>query len=74
MDNYHITFDGTRWRLKKEGSERAAIISETKDEIIKKTSKYMKSKTGSVKIHKKDNSFQEERTYPRIQDPKKSKG
>jgi hypothetical protein len=35
---------------------------------------YMSNKIGSVKIHKEDGKFQEERTYQRKNDPKKSKG
>ena len=35
---------------------------------------YMNNHGGSLKIHKTDGKFQEERTYPRKKDPKKSKG
>ncbi|MBS0233464.1 MAG: DUF2188 domain-containing protein [Proteobacteria bacterium] len=30
--------------------------------------------TGTVRIHKEDGKFQEERTFPRSRDPKKSPG
>lgn len=73
MDNY-ITKDGDKWKLKKEGSEKASLTSVTKDEIIEKTREFMNGKTGSVKIHKGDGKIQEERTYHRKNDPKKSKG
>lgn len=34
----------------------------------------MSDKMGSVKIHKEDGEFQEERTYQQKDDPKNSKG
>lgn len=74
MDNYHVTKDGDHWKLKKEGNERASEIASTKEEMIKKTQEYMENKTGSVKIHKENGQFQEERTYQRKDDPHKSKG
>lgn len=74
MDNYHITKDGDSWKLKKEGNDRASATAKTKEEIIGKTREFMSQREGSVKIHKEDGSFQEERTYPRSADPRKSKG
>jgi len=74
MDNYHITKDGDIWKLKKEGNDRASITANTKNDIIQQTRDFMEDKTGSVKIHKGNGQFQEERTYPRAADPKKSKG
>ena len=35
---------------------------------------YMKDHEGSVKIHKENGEFQEERTYPRSKDPRITKG
>jgi hypothetical protein len=74
MDNYHITKDGDKWKLKKEGGERSSKTATTKEAIINKTRDYMSDKIGSVKIHKQSGVFQEERTYQRKNDPKKSKG
>jgi len=74
MENYHITKDGKKWSLKKEGSTRPSLTSETKQDIIDQTIKFMKDKTGSVKIHKENGKIQEERTYHRGDDPRKSKG
>jgi len=36
--------------------------------------KFMNREGGSLKIHKLDGTIQEERTYPRSKDPRKSKG
>ncbi|WP_339521942.1 DUF2188 domain-containing protein [Pseudomonas sp. EL_65y_Pfl2_R96] len=74
MDNYHITKNGDKWYLTKEGNERPSKSAETKQQIIEKTREFMSDKTGSVKIHKEDGKFQEERTYQRKDDPKNSKG
>ena len=74
MDNYHITKDGDKWKLKKEGSERASKTANTKKEIIAETRKYMGGRSGSVKVHKENGRIQEERTYPRKDDPRKTPG
>ncbi len=48
----------------------------TKAEAINRTAAAAKKDTQpvSVKIHKADGTFQEERTYPRSADPRRSKG
>lgn len=74
MDNYHITKKGDKWKLQKEGADRAIRLSETKAEAIAHMRDYMDNKVGSVKIHKEDGKFQEERTYQRRNDPPESKG
>lgn len=74
MDKYHITKDSDKWKLQKEGNERPSKTATTKNEIVREMQEYMTDKTGSVKIHKEDGRFQEERTYQRKDDPKKSKG
>jgi hypothetical protein len=74
MDNYHITKDDDKWKLTKEGNDRASQAADTKKEIIQKTRYFMEDKTGSVKIHKQNGIIQEERTYHRKDDPNKSKG
>lgn len=74
MDNYHITKDGDKWKLKKEDAERASKTADTKKEIIDQMRDFMSDKIASVKIHKEDGKFQEERTYQRKNDPRRSKG
>lgn len=74
MDNYHITKDGNKWKLTKEGNERASKTAETKQEMIQTMREFMEDKTGSVKIHKEDGKIQEERTYPGKADPHKTPG
>lgn len=74
MDNYHIKSHDGHWDLTKQGAERAAISKPTKAEILVATQQFMEGKTASVKIHRADGTFEEERTYPRSADPVKSKG
>jgi hypothetical protein len=74
MDNYHVTKDGDKWKLTKEGNDRASQTAGTKKEIIQKTREYLEKKSGSVKIHKENEVIQEERTYHRKDDSQKSKG
>jgi hypothetical protein len=74
MDNYHVTKDEDQWKLTKEGNQRPSKTADTKQEIIEKTRDFMADKIGSVKIHKVNNEIQEERTYHRKDDPRKSRG
>lgn len=74
MDNYHLSPTGSGWELRKEGAARASKTAGTKDELLKITGAFMEGKTASVKIHKKDGTIQEERTYPRAADPRETKG
>lgn len=74
MDNYHITKKENAWELVKEGAQRASKTVPTKAEIIETASEFLQGKTASLKIHKEDGTFQEERTFPRAADPRKTKG
>ena len=65
-----------RWDLTKDGATKAAATFDTKAEatrggVLEST---IGKAGGSVKIQKIDGKFQEERTYPRAADPKKSPG
>ncbi|MDI9776687.1 DUF2188 domain-containing protein [Pseudomonas guariconensis] len=74
MDTYHINPTGEGWELKKAGAERASKRSATKQELVASLSKFFEGKTASVRIHKADGTIEEERTYPRSDDPRRSKG
>ena len=73
MDSYHLspTLDG--WELKKAG-ERASKRTTTKQELVSALADFFEGKTASVKIHSADGTLEEERTYPRSADPRRSKG
>ena len=74
MDNYHVTKHGDQWELKKEAAKRASLTADTKKEIMDKTRDFMQGKVASVKVHGEDGRLQEERTFQREDDPRKSKG
>ncbi len=74
MENYHIKKTEKLWALVKEGAQRASKTAPTKAEIIETASDFLQGKTASLKIHKEDGTIQEERTFPRSADPRKSKG
>jgi len=74
MDKYHITKKGDKWRFAKERDEKSISNSDTKAEAVEKMREYMSNKTGSVKIHKENGQIQEERTYQRSDDPKRTPG
>ena len=63
-----------RWRLEKEGSNRAKRTFDTKEDALKNLRGAVGPHGGSVRIRKVDNTIQAERTYPRSKDPKRSPG
>jgi len=74
MDNYHLTKKNDKWSLTKVGNARASVSGDTKEVAISKMREFMSDKVGSVKIHKVNGEIQEERTYQRKNDPRKSRG
>jgi hypothetical protein len=74
MDNFHVSPSGDRWKLSAEGSPRSIGEFDTKDEAVDMATTVIAERTGSLKIHKSDGTIEEERTYPRSADPRKSPG
>jgi hypothetical protein len=74
MENYHLTKSGDHWQLLKEGAARASFTAPTKKEASDKAHAFLEEKVASLKIHGEDGGVQEERTYPRAKDPRKSLG
>ena len=76
MDKYTLHKDAKteKWRLEKEGSDRAKRTFDTKGEALKDLRVAVGPGGGSVRIRKMDNTIQEERTYPRSKDPKGTPG
>ncbi len=73
--NYHVTKTEVGWQGKAEGGERASAKGSTKAEVVGRMAEIAKNNgNASVKIHKADGKFQEERTYPRKSDPFPPKG
>ena len=75
MDNYHLAKEDEQWKLRREGAERASkVFDGTKVEAIRQSAEFLKDRGASLKVHKENGQFQEERTYPRSADPRESKG
>jgi len=76
MQNYYLTKKEDKWVLRKEKSTTNLVSEDTKEEATASMIKYMKkgNKEGSVRIHKENGQFQEERTYPSSADPSSSQG
>lgn len=74
MDNYHLSPTSDGWELKKAGADRASKRAATKQELVNMLPDFFEGKTASVKIHKADGTIEEERTYPRSADPRRTKG
>lgn len=75
MDIYHITRSMSgEWVFKKAGEEKVLESAATKDALLFLMHVHMWTKPGSVKIHHADGTIEEERTYPRWVDPRRSEG
>lgn len=78
LPKFTLTKDNKRkdWVLKKEGESRAKRRFNTKSEATKggTLSSAIGATGGSVRIRKEDGTIQEERTFPRSRDPKKTPG
>lgn len=76
MENFHLVHEDGKYKLKRENAERASkVIASNKQEAIRQSKEFILNQGGgSLKIHKNDGGFQEERTYPKSIDPKESKG
>ncbi len=76
LEHYTLHKDSKtqKWRLEREGSDRAKRTYETKKQALASLRNDVGPRGGSVRIRKVDNSIQEERTYPRSKDPASSPG
>lgn len=78
MDKFTLHKDAKteKWRLEKEGSDRAVKLFDKKADATKggALADAIGKCGGSVRIRKVDNTIQEERTIKPAKDPRKSKG
>lgn len=74
MDRYDLKKEGDKWKFGRESGERPLKTFETKEKGMKHSTQYVKERGGSLKIRKENGQYQEERTYPRSADPRRSKG
>ncbi|MNP77188.1 hypothetical protein D3C76_1745540 [compost metagenome] len=74
MDNYHVVSTQNGWKLHAQGSDEVLLAAPTKDRLLELLPGYMDGRSGSVKTHTETGQIEDERTYPRGEDPRRSKG
>ncbi|RUV21760.1 DUF2188 domain-containing protein [Mesorhizobium sp. M7A.F.Ca.MR.245.00.0.0] len=78
LPTYTLSFDLKKqdWKLHKDGADRATKRFETKAAATAGgvLSSAIGKDGGSVRIEKKRGGYEEERTFPRDRDPKKTPG
>jgi hypothetical protein len=74
MKRIDVVKKGDQWVA--ESNKQVVAKAPTKESAVKKTAEAARADRNAVtvKIHKVDGKIQEERTYPRSADPRKSKG
>ena len=78
LPKYTLDFDERReqWRLKNDRTNKVVKTFDSKGDATAggRLRRAVGSGGGSVKIQKQNGRFQEERTYPRSKDPRRSEG
>ena len=78
LRKYTLTYDerADRWPLIDDKTNRRVRTFDTKLDAVAGGAlrRAVGAEGGSVKIQKRNGRFQEERTYPRTKDPRKSRG
>ena len=76
MRRIDVVKKGGNWVGRSNGNTVRGTKAKTKSASVKKTAAVARKakKPTSVRIHKVNGRIQEERTYPRKADPKRSKG
>ena len=69
METYHLVPSQGGWQLEKQGHARGIEIFATKREALEFSTAHVRKNTGSLKIHKENGQFEEERTYSTEIDP-----
>lgn len=77
MTNYHLLHK-RGWLLTRENDPEVLqdYTGETKKHAVQRASEYVaaQDEPSSLKIHREDGTFEEERTFPRKSDPRSSEG
>lgn len=78
LPKYTLEYDERkeRWVLEKDSTGRTVRSFDTKEDATRRgvLKRAVGEEGGSVKIQKENGRFQEERTFPRSRDPRRSKG
>lgn len=76
LPKFTLSKKGDDWALKKDATNRTVKTFDTKADATARGAlkKAMGPEGGSVRIEKERGGYQEERTFPKSRDPKKSPG
>lgn len=69
METYHLVPSQGGWQLEKQGHTKGIKFFATKREALEFSTAHVRKSTGSLRIHKENGQFEEERTYTREIDP-----
>ncbi len=74
MNTYDLMKGEDGWILKEQGGDAEKYLGGTKEDAIGQASKLLQGKVASLKIHNLDGTIEEERTFPRSEDPVETEG
>lgn len=78
MNRYYLQKEDQSWKLQKQGASRASVDfgDANKADAVRRAADFLKHQPSpsSMVIQKENGVFQQERTYPRKADPRRSPG
>ena len=69
METYHLVPSQGGWQIEKQGHSKGIKFFATKREALEFSTSHVRKNTGSLRIHKENGQFHEERTYMHEMDP-----
>lgn len=69
METYHLVPSQGGWQLEKQGDTKGIKFFATKREALEFSTAHVRKNTGSLRIHRENGQFEEERTYTSEIDP-----
>lgn len=64
MNNFHIKYDGDRWNLTADGTDRTFGSFETKPEAISSSRHLLAAHSGTLSIHGTDGMVEDREDFP----------
>lgn len=78
LTNYHLVYssEAQAWGMFKPGDSHYTQLysGKTKLQAVQAAAAYLQDSGSSLRIHNQNGQFEEERTYPRSADPRRSPG
>lgn len=60
---HHIVPHENGWAVRREGHDRASVVTETKEQAVERGREIAERERGAIVIHGENGRIQEERTY-----------